>query len=257
MQALLAVYKREVTLYFKSFIGYGIAVALMLFVGFYQVILFDAMLRNQTNYGQSGYAAADLASQLVEVFVFLLFLISPLLTMRLLSEESREGTLELLMTLPMGEWVFVIGKFLAAWTFYTFLLGLTLIHVLMFSQLGPINTGIFSSAYLGAWLYGGATMAICMIWSAITEDQLVAAFLGAAVILMLFLASNLTGLGGDNGFLTQIGGAVRELAFIPHFQDTMLEGVMRAQDVVYFILVIAVSLFLTTLIVGTRRWRAS
>ena len=81
MQALLAVYKREVTLYFKSFIGYGIAVALMLFVGFYQVILFDFIVGSQASYGPSGYAAADLASQLVGVFVFLLFLISPLLTM--------------------------------------------------------------------------------------------------------------------------------------------------------------------------------
>jgi ABC-2 type transport system permease protein len=257
MQALWAVYQREVTLYFKSFIGYGIAVALMLFVGFYQLILFDFIVTAQASNGSSGYAAADLASQLVGVFVFLLFLISPLLTMRLLSEESREGTLELLMTLPMGEWVFVVGKFLAAWTFYTFLLGLTLVHVLMFSQLGPINPGVFFSAYLGAWLYGGATMAICLIWSAITEDQLVAAFLGAAVILMLFLAENIGGLGGDNWFLTQVANALRELAITSHFQSTMIEGVMRAQDVTYFVLVIIVSLFLATLIVGTRRWRAS
>lgn len=257
MQALWAVYQREVMLYFKSFIGYGIAVALMLFVGFYHLILFDYINQAQASYGQSGYAAADIVKQVLGVFVFLLFLISPLLTMRLISEESREGTLELLMTLPMGEWVFVLGKFLAAWTFYSFLLGLTLVHTLMYSQLGAINTGIVFSAYLGAFLYGGATMAICMIWSAITEDQLVAAFLGAAVILMLFLAENVGGLGGDNWFFSQIANALREMAITPHYQSTMLEGVMRAQDVAYFLLIIIVSLFLATLIVGTRRWRAS
>ena len=257
MQALWAVYKREVTLFFKSFIGYGIAVALMGFIGFYFQLILNDVLAQQA-YGQGGgVAAADLAKAIVFVFTFLLFLISPLLTMRLLSEESREGTLELLMTLPMGEWVFVVGKFLAAWTFYTFLLGLTLIHVFMFAQLGPINTGIFFSAYLGAWLYGGATMAICIIWSAITEDQLVAAFLGATVILMLYLAGNLGSSVGDTGFGAQISNVVRELGLQPHFQETMIEGVMRAQDVFYFILVIVVSLFLATLIVGTRRWRAS
>jgi ABC-2 type transport system permease protein len=256
MQALWAVYKREVTLYFKSFIGYGIAVALMGFIGFYfQLILNDVV--NSQAYGGGGIAAADLAKAIVFVFTFLLFLISPLLTMRLLSEESREGTLELLMTLPMGEWVFVVGKFLAAWTFYTFLLALTLIHVGMFAQLGPINPGIFFSAYLGAWLYGGATMAICIIWSAITEDQLVAAFLGATVILMLYLAGNIGASVGESGIGAQISNIVRELGLQPHFQETMIEGVMRAQDVVYFILVIVVSLFLATLIVGTRRWRAS
>lgn len=256
MQALWAVYKREVTLYFKSFIGYGIAVALMGFIGFYfQLILSDVI--NSSMMGQGGIPAANLASAIVFVFVFLLFLISPLLTMRLLSEESREGTLELLMTLPMGEWVFVVGKFLAAWTFYTFLLGLTLVHVAMFAQLGPINTGVFFSAYLGAWLYGGATMAICIIWSAITEDQLVAAFLGATAILILYLAPNIGGNVGDSSFGSQLANIVREMGFPSHFQDTMLDGVVRAQDIVYFILVILVSLFISTLIVGTRRWRAS
>lgn len=256
MQALWAVYQREVTLYFKSFIGYGIAVALMGFIGFYfQLILTDVL--NAQTMGQGGVPAANLASAIVFVFVFLLFLISPLLTMRLLSEESREGTLELLMTLPMGEWVFVVGKFLAAWTFYTFLLALTLIHVFMFAQLGPINPGVFFSAYLGAWLYGGATMAICIIWSAITEDQLVAAFLGATVILMLYLASNIGGNVGDSSIGSQLANVVRELGLQPHFQETMLDGVVRAQDIVYFVLVIVVSLFIATLIVGTRRWRAS
>jgi ABC-2 type transport system permease protein len=256
MQALWAVYQREVTLYFKSFIGYGIAVALMGFIGFYfQLILTDVL--NAQAMGQGGVPAADLASYIVSVFVFLLFLISPLLTMRLLSEESREGTLELLMTLPMGEWVFVVGKFLAAWTFYTFLLGLTLIHVFMFAQLGPVNPGVFFSAYLGAWLYGGATMAICIIWSAITEDQLVAAFLGATVILMLYLAGSIGGNVGDSSIGSQLANVVRELGLQPHFQETMLNGVVRAQDIVYFVLVIVVSLFVATLIVGTRRWRAS
>jgi ABC-2 type transport system permease protein len=256
MGALFAVYKRELALFFKSFIAYGITFALMLFLGIYFQYIISYMLQAQS-YGQGTPPAADLATEILQVFIFLLFLISPLLTMRLLSEESREGTLELLMTLPMSEWVFVLGKFLAAWTFFSFILALTLVHVFMFSQLGPVNPGIFLSAYLGAWLYGGATMAICVIWSAITDDQLVAAFLGATSILALFLASNLGVIFGDSPIGAQVGNVVRELGLTTHFQDTMLQGVLRAQDVAYFVLVIIVSIFLATLIVGTRRWRAS
>lgn len=260
MGALLAVYKREVALYYKSFIAYGITFALMILLG----ILFQLQLGDVFRFIQTGQQVppganvANLSIGLLNTFVFLMFVIAPVLVMRLLAEESREGTLELLMTLPMSDWVFVLGKFLAAWTFYTFLLALTLIHVWMLSLLGPINIGLISVAYLGAWLYGGTTMAICMIWSAVTDDQLVAAFLGVTSVLALFLASNI----GDFVEVTDptqsnLAQFVRELGLATHYQDTMLAGLLRAEDVAYFVLMIIVSLFITTLIVGTRRWRAS
>ncbi|MEM9951303.1 MAG: ABC transporter permease [Chloroflexota bacterium] len=260
MGALFAVYKREVALYFKSFIAYGITFAIMILMGIlFQLQLGDVFRIVQT--GQqvpAGANAANLSIGLLSTFVFLLFVVSPVLVMRLLSEESREGTLELLMTLPMSDWVFVLGKFLAAWTFYTFLLALTLIHVYLLSLLGPINMGVIWVAYFGAWLYGGTTMAVCMIWSAITDDQLVAAFLGVTTVLALFLASNIGDIYEGSNLLTA-GAAqfVRELGLATHYQSTMLQGLLRAEDVAYFVLMIVVSLFITTLIVGTRRWRAS
>lgn len=252
MRALFAVYKREVALYFKSFIAYGITFALMFFMGIY----FQGTISYAAQ-SPGSQTAAGMATNLLQIFVFLLFLISPLLTMRLLSEEAREGTLELLMTLPMSEWVFVLGKFLAAWTFYSFILGLTLIHVLMLGQLGTVNLGVFFVAYLGAWLYGGATMAICLIWSAITEDQIVSAFLGATTILALFLSSELNVLFGTSAIGAQLGEIVREIGLTTHYHSSMADGVLRAEDITYYLLIIIVSIFLSTLIVGIRRWRAS
>lgn len=255
MRALWAVYKRETALYFKSFIAYGIAFALMFFVG----VFFQATLASvaQSSAQGGGPPAADLATNNLNIFVFLLFLIAPLMSMRLLSEEAREGTLEVLMTLPMGEWAFILGKFLAVWTFYTFVLALTLVHVVMLAQLGPINLGIFFVAYLGAWLYGGTTLAICLIFSAVTEDQLVAAFLGAMSVLVLFLADQIGPLmGSGNATVGFFADAIRELGLRSHFHSTMLDGLLRAEDIAYYILMITVSLFITTLIVGTRRWRA-
>lgn len=256
MRALFAVYKREVALYFKSFIAYGITFALMIFLGLYFQGTLASVLA-QTQQGAPAPPAANLATSMLGIFVFLMFVISPVLTMRLLSEESREGTLELLMTLPMPEWVFVVGKFLAAWTFYTFLLALTLIHVMMLAQLGPINPGVFFVAYLGAWLYGGTTMAVSMIWSALTEDQLVAAFLGVTSVLVLYLAADLGNVFEGGVLAANVSEFIRELGLTTHYHQTMLDGLLRAEDIAYYVLMISVSLFITTLIVGTRRWRNS
>jgi ABC-2 type transport system permease protein len=135
----------------------------------------------------NGQAPAD-STYAPGILTFLTFLVAPLLTMRLLAEETREGTLEVLMTLPMNEGQFIIGKFLAVWTYYTVVLLLTLIYHLILLSIGTPDLGTAFGSYFGAWLYGGAVLAVTMIWSAITEDQIVAAFLGAATVLMLYLA---------------------------------------------------------------------
>lgn len=257
MRALWAVYKRETILYFKSFIAYGITFALMLFVGVFFAANLAFIGQSQLQ-GGGAPPAADLASGNLGTFVFLLFLIAPLLSMRLLSEESREGTLEVLMTLPMGDWAFVIGKYLAVWTLYTVILALTLVHVAILATMGPINIGVFFVAYLGAWLYGGTTLAISMIFSSVTEDQLTAGFLGATTVLLLFLADSVGPLlSGENAVLSFIADVIRELGLRSHFNSTMLDGLLRAEDIAYHVLMISVSLFITTLIVGTRRWRAA
>lgn len=258
MNAFFAVYKREIALYFRSFIAYGVAFALIGFIGLLFMGNLSFALQQQAQYQSSGIAGTDLARFNLEIFTFLMFLIAPLLTMRLLSEEAREGTLEVLMTLPMGDWAFVVAKFFAAWTYYTFLLGLTLIHVLLITMLPTeINTGLLVSMYLGAWLYGGAALAVSIIWSAVTEDQLVAAFLSAATILALFLAESISVIVSDQQLVAGASAFVREVGFSAHFQSTLLAGVVRAEDITYFILLILIALFVTTLIVGTRRWRAS
>lgn len=259
MRALWAVYKRETALIFRSPIAYAVTFALMIFLG----ILFAAILasvaltqaQQQQGFGGGAPSAGVLVTQILSTLVFLMFLIAPLMTMRLLSEENREGTLEVLMTLPMSDWTFVVGKFLAVWTFYTVMLLLTLVHLFILRSLGPVNVGLVSLAYFGAWLYGGAALALTMIWSAITEDQIVAAFLGAATLLGLFLADGIALVISDQVFP---GGAefVRQLGFTTHYDNTMLQGILRAEDVLYFVLVMIVSLFITSIIVGTRRWRA-
>ena len=146
MRQIIAVYKRELGLYFRSPVAYAIAFALMLFFG----LLFSNSL-NSAN----GQAPADGVNFVPNLLTFLLFLVGPLLTMRLLAEETREGTLEVLMTLPMSESQFIIGKFLAVWTYYTVVLLLTVIAsiksfdlIFTMTRGGPSNATLVPNIYM-------------------------------------------------------------------------------------------------------------
>lgn len=243
MRSILAVYKRELALFFRSPVAYAIAFALFMLLS----VLFSAIV-----FQGNGRIPAD-AAFAPNLLTFLMFLIGPLLTMRLLAEENREGTLEVLMTLPMHERNFIIGKFLAAWTYYTLLLLLSVIYLILFSVIGVPDQGVAFGAYFGAWLYGGAVLAVSMIWSAVTEDQIVAAFLSAATVLVLFLADAAALIFESGSVAATI---VRELGLNAHYNATLVRGVIRAEDIVYFAFMMIGALFITTRIVETRRWRA-
>src|SRR5690606_35131295 len=246
MTKIFAVFKREVGLYFRSPIAYAISFALLLFLG----MLFNSFI---TQANGSFPADPGFAPNLL---TFLMFLIAPLLTMRLIAEETREGTLEVLMTLPMNEGQFILGKFLAAWAYYTVLLLLSVVYYYLLTLVGIPDQGVAFGAYFGAWLYGGAVLAIAMIWSAVTEDQLVAAFLGAATILVLYLAEFAAiWLSGQQVF-GGIANFIRELGLQAHYSATLAQGIVRAEDILYFLFVMIGALFITTRLVETRRWRA-
>jgi ABC-2 type transport system permease protein len=248
MSQVFAVFKRELYQYFRSPIAYAIAFALLLFFG----LLFSSSL-NSAN----GQASADQINFIPSLLTFLMFLVAPLLTMRLIAEETREGTLETLMTLPMSEWKFIVGKFLAVWAYYTLILLLSVIYYLILTSVGVPDKGRAFGLYVGAWLYGGATLAVTMVWSAITEDQIVAAFLGAATVLVLYLsdtaASAIANIQTLPSFLADF---VRELGLQAHYGSTLSQGVVRAEDILYFVFLMIAALFITTRIVEVRRWRS-
>ena len=247
MRNILAVYKRELALYFRSPIAYGVAFAVILFFS----LLFSAQLS-----AGNGQLPANRLNNAPGLLTFLMFLIGPLLTMRLLSEEAREGTLELLMTLPIKEWHFIVGKFLAVWTFFTALVLLCLIYPIVLATVGTLDVGQTAAAYFGAWLYGGAVLAVSMVWSAVFEDQIVAAFLGAATVLILYLAEVAAVWASNQGFLAGAADFIREFSLTAHYDATLMQGVVRAEDILYFVVLMIGALFITTRIVEIRRWRA-
>ena len=252
MRIIWAVMKRELGLYFRSAIAYAIVFSLLLFMGLVISTNIAEISDNRLN-----VSATQLLVENLFNFSFLMLLFAPLLTMRLLAEEKREGTMEVLMTLPMRDSAFVIGKFLAVWIFYSVILLLTVIYAILLGTIGGIDVGQAILGYFGAWLYGGGVLAVSMIWSAVSDDQIVVAFLGVVTLLLFFFADNFSIWASGQDITANASGFIRELSLRAHYHDTLLEGVFRLHDIAYFILLIIGALFITTRLVETRRWRAS
>ena len=260
MRSIWAVYKRESRLYFQSITAYAIMFGFLFAYG----VITSSNVANISSYNveiagstRTALTSGDVLSGSLSSLMFLLFLIAPLLTMRLIAEESREGTLEVMMTLPVSESRFIIGKFFAVWTFYTVMLLLTLIHTMMISNISPIDSGLIVSAYIGGWLFGGAVLAVSMIWSAVTDDQIVAAFLSAMTIILLLLTDSVAIWASGQEITAGAVEFIRELGLQAHYHDTLLEGVFRVHDILYFLLIMIAGVFITTRLVETRRWRTS
>jgi ABC-2 type transport system permease protein len=235
------IFRREMGQYFASPTAYLIAFAFLLLTG----LLFNSDLTLSI-----GVKAADPAIIPFYLSFFMIFF-APVLTMRMLAEESREGTLELLLTAPVSDSAIVFGKFLAAWAFYSLLLALTLVYQVILVSITQPDLGHSIAAYLGIWLYGGATLAMGLFFSALTENQIVAAFLSIAVLLMMWLGD----LAGEVVANLELARVIRQLTLQGHFSSSFAYGLLRAEDVAYFAGMIVILLFVTMRVMAARRWR--
>lgn len=241
MRSIWIIFKRELGAYFTSPIAYLVGFAVVLLCGLY----FNGDLSARNNRLQTD------GTVVLNAFATLTLFFAPLITMRLMAEENREGTIELLMTLPVNDTDIVIGKFLGAWAYYTLVLALTLVYQVITIWLSPPDVGIVISAYLGVWLYGGAALAVGILFSALTENQIVAGFLGLAALLVLWLSDNV-GVIINNRVLAV---AARAFSFQTHYLYSFGVGLVRLDDIVFFLGVAALMLFATVRLVESRRWR--
>jgi ABC-2 type transport system permease protein len=179
-----------------------------------------------------------------------LIFFAPMLTMRSLAEEKREGTLELLLTAPVTDTAIVIGKFASAWAYYSLLLMVTYSYqfALIFAGQQP-DLGHAIAAYMGIWLYGGAALGIGIMFSATTENQIVAAFLSSSLLILLYLGNTV----GEVVPNISLANLLRELSFQGHFSTSFAIGVIRLEDVVYFVGVTVVALFISTRAIEAQR----
>ncbi len=185
------------------------------------------------------------------VVTILLLLISPALTMRLLAEESRTGTLELLLTAPVRDWSVVIGKFLGALGLYAVMIGLTLFYPVLLMLLGGIpDWGPIWSGYIGLMLLGMSFLAVGLFASSLTSNQMVSAVIAFVILLILFVISQVAG-----SVSSGVGDFLSKFSLTDHF-DSFPRGIIDLKDVIFYLTFTAVVLFFTVQVVEGRRYRS-
>ena len=203
------------------------------------------------------FFVADVTSAFAEASVrgivdwasFFIIFLAPLLTMRLLAEEQKLGTLELLLTSPVRDWEVVLGKYLASLLALTAILSVTLYYALLLYAFGDPDTLPVVSGYIGLLLYGAAALAIGMLGSSLSGNQIVAAVVGIAILLMLSFVNQIADI------VTGIAAEVFDgMSMNEHILD-FSRGVIDTSSVVFFLSLTAVFLFLTIRSLETRRWR--
>jgi gliding motility-associated transport system permease protein len=241
MGGVWIIFRREVGQYFASPIAYMIAFALLLVTGLY--FNYDLAI---------SVTKKPVEPALIPYFLsFVMVFCAPLLTMRMLAEEKREGTLELLLTAPVDDSAIVIGKFMSAWFYFTVLLALTFSYQFILVQVGQPDISNTICAYIGIWLYGGATLAVGIVFSALTENQIVAAFLSIATLLLLWLGD----LAGEIVSNLDLARLIRQLTLGGHFTTSFAVGLVRAEDVAFYAGIIVIMLFIAIRVVESNRWR--
>ncbi len=238
---------RELRAYFFSPLAYVVLTMIMVINGVVFTLIVAFL-----NDPRAGAAAAPLQlffGQTLFFWLVLLF-VTPILTMRLLSEERRSGTIEVLMTAPVTETQIVVGKYLAALTFYVVLWLPTLVYALIIDYHGDLDWGPVASGYLGIFGIGALFLAVGTFASTLSRSQLVAAIATFALLMPLFIAGLLAGLF-NNEMLKQ---AFSYLNLWQHM-DEFSQGIVDTRHLVYYLAATVFFLFLAARSLETRKWR--
>jgi len=236
--------KREYIHYFVSPMAYAVALMFLVILGLIFII-------GVTQSAQPNPNAAF--GPMLTIFLFF----APVLTMRLLADEQRAGTLELLLTSPIHEWELVVGKWLGSWLFAISLILLTMIYPLILVAYGNPDLGPVYSSFIGLSLLVGAVLSIGVFASSLTSNVVVAAALGLlfalGVWIIRFVSSAVEALTLFTN--SSVISIIEFLDFNSHFSDTFSRGIIDTSDAFYYISVIATALYLATRVVKSRRWR--
>ena len=261
MRNIWTIAKREYDHYFISPIAYVVAFMMLLTLG---VIFAINLYYYVQNAFQSSGDAPDI-SPIMGAFGFLLVLSIPALTMRLLADEARMGTLELLLTAPVRDFELVAGKWLGGLLFILSILAVTLIYPIILNGivigsvtiLPPLVTPgidrqLMFSSYLGVILTAAAFLALGVGISAVFTNQIAAFFVTLSVFVFLWW---LIGFPASVMQQETARNIFQYLNMQTHFYDAFNQGNINITDIVYYVSLIALGLFTGTTAVEIRRWR--
>ncbi len=236
MSTTVTIAKREIKTYFNSPVAYIVVTVFMLIVGylFFSQLFLDKQAELRTYFNLTPL-----------VFTFII----PAITMRLLAEEKGSGTLEMLITMPVRDWEVILGKFLAGMGMLAAIVGMTFFYAITLAMLGPVDRGPVIAGYLGLLLMGASYVAIGVMASSFTRNQIVAFILAFAISFALFIFGQITQLAPE--WLAPI---ISFLSMGKHFEP-LSRGIIDSRDVVYYLSVTVVCLVIATVSLESRKWK--
>jgi ABC-2 type transport system permease protein len=246
VRGFAATFGRELRAYFFSPLAY-VVLTFFLLVNGYVFWLILSYLNDPR--ARAGAPLELFFGQTIFFWLVLLF-VTPVLTMRLISEERRSGTIEMLMTAPVTEMQVVLGKYCAALAYYAFLWLPTLAYVGVVAHYGSVDPGPVASGYLGVLGIGALFLAVGLFASSLAKNQIVAAMLTFALLVVLFTFGLLESL--------VTGETAREvLGYLNLWQhmDELSKGIVDTRRLVYYLSVAGFFLFLTGRALEAKRWR--
>ncbi len=240
MRNIWTIARREYRHYFATPVAYAVA--------FFLLVILSVIFYLNLEFALVQMTPPDLGVVLSPM-AFLLVFAAPAITMRLLADEQRMGTLELLLTAPVRDWEVVVGKWLGALLFVLTVVLVTVVYPLILNQIVDpgIDQGVFLSGYLGVVLLSAALVALGVAVSSFFESAVAAYFVTLGLLLVLWLVMPAPA-GGGNEWITYLN-------FRDHFYTNFMAGVIDLRDVIYYLSVTALGLAVGSLSLETRRWR--
>ncbi|MFO1009801.1 MAG: ABC transporter permease subunit [Planctomycetota bacterium] len=240
MRNIVSIAKREFGGYFSTPVAYVFIIVYLLLVNGLTFLITKFYDREQ----------ADLLAFFTWHPWVYLFLV-PAITMRLWAEERRQGTIELLFTLPITLAESVLGKFLAAWAFAGIALALTFPIWITVNVLGKPDNGVILASYVGSFLMAGAYLAIGAFVSACTKNQVIA-FVVSAVLCLVFVLIGLPGMASVSFLPPVVVETIRSFSFLSHF-ESIQTGVIDLRDITYFLSLIAMCLVVNAIVLDMKK----
>jgi len=239
MSEILAIYRKEMKTYFNSPIAFIVISSFLVITNW---LFFD--------YGDYPFFAINIADirGIFDYGAIVLLFIAPAVSMRLISEEKHQDTLELLVTMPISDMQIIVGKYLSTLVVFAIILLGTLIAPLTISFVGDLDAGIVLSSYIGFFLLGATYLSIGLAASAFTRNQIVAYIIGIVIIAIFFL---MNGMANGSGLLATL---FENMSIRTHYQN-FFRGVLDSRDLLYFISMIFVSLFISSTALASRKFK--
>ncbi len=237
MRNILTIAGKELRSYFTSPMAYVLAVFYLGIIGYIFIQVFLLMPQAQTEH----------LGNLIGSMLFLTLFIIPMLTMGLFAQERASGTMELLMTRPVRDWEVVVGKFLATVSLFASVIVISMSYPAILEVVAKVDWAMILTAYFGLLLAGAAFAALGVFASSLTSNQIAAAIIAVFMLLFLWLIGTLS-----YSVSQSLGDVFKHLSVLENYQD-FSKGIIDTKNIIYFLSLIFVSLFLAVRTIENRR----